>query len=105
MDGAGGYLEEEVVAERGDGGVGLLGEREVHGGDVHRRRRKRRYRRGGAGERKRGFWPFGIVGYGDKIKNLRRILHFCILDGENYVSNSHVYCVPLRWKKRSMFSS
>jgi hypothetical protein len=55
MDGAGGYLEEEVVAERGDGGVGLLGERGVHGGDVHRRRRKRRYRRGGAGERKRGF--------------------------------------------------
>jgi 50S ribosomal subunit-associated GTPase HflX len=104
MDGAGGYLEEEVVAERGDGGVGFLGERGVHGGDVHRRRRrkrksrrggdvhrrrrrKRKSRRGGAAERKRGFWPFGIVGYGNKIKNLRRILLFCIFDGEKYVNN------------------
>jgi hypothetical protein len=88
MDGAGGYLEEEVVAERGDGGVGFLGERGVHGGDVHRRRRrKRKSRRGGAAERKRGFWPFGIVGYGNKIKNLSRILLFCIFDGEKYVNN------------------
>lgn len=36
------YLEEEVVAECGDGGVGLGRERGVDGREIHRRRRRRR---------------------------------------------------------------
>jgi hypothetical protein len=63
MDGGDGYLEEEVVAEWSDGGVGLLGERGVHGGDVHRWQRKRRSRRGGAGARNRQ----GFVGFRRKF--------------------------------------
>jgi hypothetical protein len=34
------YLEEEVVADGGEVGVGLGGERRVHGGEIHRRRRR-----------------------------------------------------------------
>jgi hypothetical protein len=37
-----GYLEEDVVAEGGKSGVGLVGERGLNGGEIHRRRRRRR---------------------------------------------------------------
>jgi len=43
--GAGGmrgrYLKEEVIAEGGEAGVGLVGERGLDGGEIHRRRRGR----------------------------------------------------------------
>ena len=34
------YLKEEVIAEGGEAGVGLVGERGLDGGEIHRRRRR-----------------------------------------------------------------
>ena len=36
-----GYLEEELIAEGGKGGVGLVGEGGLDGGEIHWRRRRR----------------------------------------------------------------
>ena len=65
-----GYLEEELVAEGGEGGVGLVGEGGLDGGEIHWRRRRRSPAMGVWDGTERGFrnWDLFVALLGTRTR-------------------------------------